>query len=153
MGALLDLAKRAGRRTVATVTCPQKLAADVLPDPAAKARRQRVLAMLAERPGTRYAVVVDNPDTDPVIVTLAIRGVGTCELAIPAAKFDAFMLLELLDRAPRLFLISVGVNGEMRRADFEPGLRFLGRVRRKRGSKSDASSHAHCQEQPGEGTD
>ena len=69
-----------------------------MPDPAAETRRQRVLAMLAERPGTRYAVLVDNSDTDPVLLTLAIRGQTTCELAIPAAQFNPFELLAMLDR-------------------------------------------------------
>lgn len=66
--------------------------------PETEARRQRVLAMLAKRPWSRYAVVVDNPDTDPVILALAIHGVGTCELRIPRAKFDAFLLLDLIER-------------------------------------------------------
>ena len=72
--------------------------ASPLPDLAMEARRQRVLAMLADRPGTRYAMAVHNPDADPVIVALAILDVGTCELAIPAAKFDAFALLALIER-------------------------------------------------------
>ena len=58
--------------------------------------RQRVLDMLDEQPGIRYALVVDNPDSDPVIVALAIRGVATCELAIPA--FDPFAFLEFVER-------------------------------------------------------
>lgn len=67
---------------------------------AAEARRQRVLAMLT---GTRkYALVVDDPDTDPVILALAIRQTDgsavTCELAIPAARYDPFLLLELVAR-------------------------------------------------------
>lgn len=74
------------------------LQADNLPDPAAEVRRQRVLAMLAERPNIRYAVVVDNPDTDPVIMALAIRGQATCELRIPREKFDPFLLLDLIER-------------------------------------------------------
>lgn len=96
-------------RTVATVATvavanPQKLAADTLPDPAAEDRRQRVLGLLAERPGIRYAVVVDNPDTDPVILALAIRGAMqdggtvTCELHIPREKYDPFLLLDLIER-------------------------------------------------------
>ncbi len=75
------------------------LAADPLPDPAAEARRQRVLAMLAERPGIRYAVLTDSQaDQEAVLLTLAIRGVGTCELAIPRAKYDGVLLLDLLER-------------------------------------------------------
>jgi hypothetical protein len=63
-----------------------------------EARRQRVLAMLAKRPCSRYAVVVDNPDTDPVILALAIREKGTCELRIPQEKFDPFLLLDKIVR-------------------------------------------------------
>ncbi|HAR45706.1 MAG TPA: hypothetical protein DCS05_05905 [Nitrospiraceae bacterium] len=69
-----------------------------------EARRQRVLAALAERPGIRYAVVVDNPDIDPVIVALGIRGAMpdgsfvTCELRVPLTKFDPFLLLDLIAR-------------------------------------------------------
>ena len=67
-------------------------------DTAAEARRQRVLAMLAEHPYIRRAVVVDNADDDPVLVSVGIRDVATFELAISAAKFDAFLLLDLIDR-------------------------------------------------------
>ena len=73
-------------------------AADLPIDPEGDARRQRVLAMLDERPDTRYAVLVDDPYTDPVLLTLAIRGRATCELKIQAAQFDPFELLAMLDR-------------------------------------------------------
>lgn len=55
--------------------------------------------MLAERPGVRYAVLTDT-ETDPeaVILALAIRGVGTCELRIPREKYDAFLLLDLIEK-------------------------------------------------------
>jgi len=80
------------------VAALQEAANDLLPGPAMETRRQRVLAMLAERPGNRYAVVVDNPDTDPVILALAIRDKGTCELRIPREKYDPFLLLDLIER-------------------------------------------------------
>ena len=67
-------------------------------DLAIEARRERVLSMLAQQPDARYAVLVDDPDTDPVLLTLAIRGQATCELAIPAAKFDPVEQLAVLDR-------------------------------------------------------
>lgn len=73
------------------------LASNTLPDPTMEARRQRVLVMLDKQPG-KYAVLVDNPDTDPVILALAIRDKGMCELAIPATKFDPFALIELVGR-------------------------------------------------------
>lgn len=73
--------------------------ADTLSDPAAEARRQRVLGMLRDNPGVRYAVVTDmEHDPNAVILTLAIRGVGTCELAIPRAKYDGVLLLDLIER-------------------------------------------------------
>lgn len=70
-----------------------------LPDPAMETRRQRVLAMLTERPGIRYAVVTDT-DADPtaVIVTLGIRGQATCELRIPRSKWDPFLFLEAVEQ-------------------------------------------------------
>lgn len=75
-----------------------KASGERLPDPAAEGRRRRVLAMLADNPNILRAVVVGNPDADPVLVTVGIRDVGTCELAIPAARFDAFKLLDLVER-------------------------------------------------------
>ncbi len=74
-------------------------ALEIRPDPAAEAHRQRVLAMLAERPGVRYAVLTDtSADPDNVIVALAIRGVGTCELRIPRTKYDGVLLLDLIEK-------------------------------------------------------
>lgn len=85
--------------TVATVAVisPQNLATDALPDPAAEARRLRVLAMLAANPLLRLAVVCDA-EGDPVPVAVAIRDKGTCEVLIPAERFDPFGLLELVGR-------------------------------------------------------
>lgn len=71
---------------------------DRLPDATMEARRQHVLAMLDEKPASRYAVLVEYPNTDPVIVTVGIRGVATLEVSIPAAQFDSFTLLELIGR-------------------------------------------------------
>ena len=68
-----------------------------LPDPAAEARRQRVLDMLAGNPALRIAVVCDG-EGDPVPVAVAIRDKGHCEVHIPAARFDPFALLELVER-------------------------------------------------------
>ncbi len=90
--------------TVAVAT-PRDDETDTLPDPAAEARRQRVLEMLAQHPGTRYAVLTDTEaDRDAVIVALAIRGAMpdggtvTCELAIPRAKYDGVLLLDLIEK-------------------------------------------------------
>ncbi|MBI4191556.1 MAG: hypothetical protein HY525_13585 [Betaproteobacteria bacterium] len=75
------------------------LESNTLPDPAVECRRQRVLEMLAQRPGTRYAAVTDiEAEPDAVILALAIRGVGTCELRIPREKYDGVLLLDLIER-------------------------------------------------------
>ena len=67
--------------------------------PAAEARRHRVLAMLAERPGIRYAVITDaGTHSDAVILALAIRGVGTCDFRIPREKYDGVLLRVLMER-------------------------------------------------------
>jgi hypothetical protein len=77
----------------------QALEADSLSDHAATARRQRVLAMLAERREIRYALVTDTKsDPDTVILALAIRGRATYELHIPRAKYAPFLLLALIER-------------------------------------------------------
>jgi len=64
---------------------------------ATEARRQRVLAMLADNPALRLAVVCDGAG-DPVPVAVAIRDKGAAEILIPAARFDPFALLELVER-------------------------------------------------------
>ena len=67
--------------------------------PAAEARRQRVIAMLADDPGLQYAVTTDaDADPEAVILALAIRGRATCELRIPRVKYDPFLLLTLIER-------------------------------------------------------
>ena len=81
--------------TVAVADPPEAKA--VTPDPATEARRQRVLAMLADNPALRLAVVCDGAG-DPVPVAVAIRDKGSVEILIPAARFDPFALLELVER-------------------------------------------------------
>lgn len=61
-----------------------------------RARRlAKVLAMLGDR---KYAVLVENDRTDPVIATVTIRGVATFEMAIPRHSYDGLVLLELLEQ-------------------------------------------------------
>lgn len=76
---------------------PTDAKTESLADPGADGRRQRVLAMLADNPALRLAVVCDGQG-DPVPVALAIRDKGTCEVLIPAARFDPFDLLDLVER-------------------------------------------------------
>lgn len=105
MGRLLDIARQAadertmapGTKVAAASNRIQPSDADTLPDHAAEARRQRVLAKLADNPALRLAVVCDA-EGDPVPVAVAIRDKGTCEVLIPAARFDPFALLALVGR-------------------------------------------------------
>lgn len=89
----------------AKVDGPVKAGTGPLSDPVAEARRSRVLAMLADRQGVRYAVLNDTEaDPEAVILALAIRGAMpdggtvTCELRIPREKYDPFLLFDLIAR-------------------------------------------------------
>jgi hypothetical protein len=62
-------------------------------------RREKVLRMIEENPKIQRAFVTDTmSDRDNVILTLAIRGAGTCELEIPKRKYDPFLLLAIIER-------------------------------------------------------
>jgi hypothetical protein len=80
---------------------PELLAALAHPDPlpplspAAKARRRKVLAIQA-RDGTHYAVLVEDPNTDPVIMALATPD-GTCDVLIPKDRYDPFAVLAMIE--------------------------------------------------------
>mgnify|MGYP001155179881 CR=1 FL=1 len=50
------------------------------------------------RAGKKYAVLVDDASTDPVLVKVGIRGIGTFELAIPHAHYDGLALLEVIEQ-------------------------------------------------------
>lgn len=64
-----------------------------------EARRENVLALLANNPGTRYAMLADS-DSDPlqIILAIAIRDHGTCEMLIPKSTCDPWRLLELIEQ-------------------------------------------------------
>lgn len=62
-------------------------------------RRAKALAMLADNPTWRQFVVVEAGE--PVVIGVAISGLGYGEIEIPAARYDVralLALLELLDR-------------------------------------------------------
>jgi hypothetical protein len=61
-------------------------------------RRAKVLSMLRDNPGIRYAIEVADANTDPVSLSIAIRSVATFELNIPQAYYDASALLELIEK-------------------------------------------------------
>lgn len=60
-------------------------------------RRRQALHLLAKYPEDQRAYVVDA-DSDPerVLVLLALRGVGSCDLEIPRIKWDPFLFLSFL---------------------------------------------------------
>ena len=74
---------------------------DVDPDalePEAEARRQRLLAMLAQAPDARHAVLTADDGNGPVILAIAIRGAATAEFEIERSRYDGMLLLELIER-------------------------------------------------------
>lgn len=85
---------------IATVAVanPQSPKTAPIPDLATQTRRQRVLTMLVERSGIRYAALTDTKAVPgSVLLTLAVRHVGTVELLIPADKWDGVLFLEMLE--------------------------------------------------------
>jgi hypothetical protein len=61
-------------------------------------RRTKVLTMLHDNPGIRYAIDVVDADTDPVIVSIGIRNVANFEMSISHHSYDLFTLLELIEK-------------------------------------------------------
>jgi hypothetical protein len=95
MGWLIDLAKVAIPGAGATSKSLEG-APDPLPplSRAAEARRRKVLALLA-RDGGQYAVLVEDPNPDPIILSLATPD-GTCEVLIPKDRYDPFKVMDTL---------------------------------------------------------
>ena len=50
------------------------------------------------KPGMKYALLVDDPESDPVNVLIGIRGMGTLEIEIEKARYDPIALLEVIER-------------------------------------------------------
>ena len=68
---------------------------DILLELHREQRRIKVLELLG---GERFALFVDNDNTDPVIATVGIRDVATFELAIPRHSYDGMVMLELIEK-------------------------------------------------------
>ena len=67
---------------------------------AVEKRRKQVLQMMdGDTQHKKYYWLTDT-DADPrfVILAMAIRDVGTCELKIPRAKYDPFLLAKALEQ-------------------------------------------------------
>jgi hypothetical protein len=80
MGALLDLAMDCGADS------PDPAGTMVLSAAQESARRD-VLARLQTHPAINRTFVT-RWESDTLIVTLGVRGIGTCELAIPGERFN-----------------------------------------------------------------
>lgn len=61
-------------------------------------RDQRVITMLSDDPGLKYAVLTHDSTADPVLVTIGIRGLATFDLSIPLAHYDGLALLEVIEQ-------------------------------------------------------
>ena len=59
------------------------------------ARHQRVAEMLSDN---KIAVLVEDATTDPVIVTVGVRGLATFDLHIPLSRYDGIALLQVVDQ-------------------------------------------------------
>jgi hypothetical protein len=66
-------------------------------DEAQDVRQQRALELLQSNPALKYAVLVDDATTDPVLVTVGIRGLAVFNLEIPHAHYDGLALLQILE--------------------------------------------------------
>lgn len=65
----------------------------------ANKRIEKMVAELADDSGLTYAMQThDEVEPDAVILTLAIRGKGACELRIPKSRYDGFALMELIEK-------------------------------------------------------
>lgn len=67
----------------------------------AELRDQHVRKELGADPERKYSVLVTDTSTDPVLVKVGIRGIGTFDMAIPKAHYDGVALLEVLEQYSR----------------------------------------------------
>lgn len=70
-----------------------------LPDAEGQSCYRRLLELQSANPGALYTLVTDAVvDPKAIILSVGIRGRATLELRIPREKYDAFLLLALLER-------------------------------------------------------
>ncbi len=78
---------------------PQKNKPAIIAELKQEERRAKLLQMLENRPEIQRAFITDmKSNSDNVILSLAIRDQYTFEMLIPKHKYDAFLILELLNR-------------------------------------------------------
>ena len=95
---LLDLARSALMNGTPQDSTPaaKPQAEPAQSDPDTERRRAKALALLAEHPNWRRVVIAESGN--PIVIGVAIRDLGYGELEIPAARYDARTLLELMDQ-------------------------------------------------------
>jgi hypothetical protein len=73
-------------------------------------RHQRVLEMLESEAGKTYAVMVADAASDPVLASIAIRGLAVFDLHIPLRHYDALALLEVIEQHSKEATDKLSVN-------------------------------------------
>ncbi len=61
-------------------------------------RERRHAKVLNLMEGKRFAVLVEDDKTDPIIATIGIQSVATFEMTIPLHSYDGMVLLELIEK-------------------------------------------------------
>jgi len=79
----LEIARAAQRRAQARRELERPV--QPLDDPAAEARRQRLLAKLRQHPELTYAIETEQLDDGSHVITLVMPG-ATCELTVPVPR-------------------------------------------------------------------
>jgi hypothetical protein len=82
---------------------PTRPATPADPEGHAEAERiARVASRLKTNPALRYAVDTHaDIDGEEVILSVAIRGKGACEVRIPKSRYDGFRVLEAIEKHTR----------------------------------------------------
>jgi hypothetical protein len=58
-------------------------------------RAQQVLTLLRDRPGTKRTFIASPTPDGGGLVTLAIRDIGTCDVAIPPGAYDGAAIIRM----------------------------------------------------------
>jgi len=90
-----DIVLRPGRKVPAWLLDQVRAAK---PELLRELRRREALKMLDKHPHNSRAYVVDaDSDPDKVLVLLAIRGVGICDLEIPRDRWQPFVFMQFME--------------------------------------------------------
>ena len=95
----LEIAQQASRRYRARAELDQPI--PPLDDPAAEARRQRLLDKLRAHPELRYAVETEQLADGSHVIALAVPG-ATCELTVPIPRDPLEFVRDLIAAMERV---------------------------------------------------